>query len=224
MAVLNPEPDHRESDAAGFVLAGGRSSRMGNDKAFLDFGGQPLVSRALSILQCAGLPASIAGGSDGLSGFASMVADAHPGQGPLAGICSGLAATSAGLAAFITVDTPLLPASLLTYLLHHARVTEHAFTIASVNGFAETFPAVISRVALPALKAELDSGRNGCFAAFQAAASKLGQSVRLIPIELIVQSGHAFHPQRLLPMHWFLNVNSPADLERARALTARMIA
>ena len=211
-------------DAAGFVLAGGRSSRMGRDKALLMLGGRPLIAHALSTLRAADLSASIAGAHGGLTEFAPVVADVASSRGPLAGVCGALASSSARFAVFVPIDLPFLPPSLLVYLLHHARITGRAVTVPSLAGFAQTFPAVIDRCALPVLQSELHSGRNGCFAAFQAASARLGQSASIVPVEFLAQAGHAFHPHGLPPIVWFSNLNTPADAEQAETLWMRRIA
>lgn len=213
------------ADAAGFVLAGGQSSRMGRDKALLLLGGRPLIEHAVSIFREAGLPVSIAGlRSQSLAGYAPVVEDAEPGLGPLAGICAALGATDAEFAVFLPVDLPLLPPRLISYLLLQARTTGQLITVPAVNGFAQTFPAVLHRSALPHFNAELSAGRRGCFSAFQAAASAHGQSIRSIDVELLVQSGHVDHPGGLPPSHWFLNLNNVEDLAKAEALLAKHIA
>src|SRR5580700_10734966 len=91
----------QEMDAVGFVLAGGRSSRMGTDKALVRLCGQPLVAHAVEILRVAGLAVSVAGGAQALTAFAPLVEDQQPGQGPLRGICAALASTSSRWAIFI---------------------------------------------------------------------------------------------------------------------------
>lgn len=218
--------DQGEPEAAAFVLAGGRSSRMGRDKASLSFAGQPLVVRALTILREAGLTASIAGpGPQGgmhtgpqFARFAPVIEDAESGLGPLAGICAALSSTSAGYAVFVPVDLPLLPASLVGFLLHHAGVTGRAVTVPVVNGSARSFPVVLKRTVLPVLQEELAARRLGCFAALQAAATALGEPVSTVAVELLVQCGQADHPSGLPAVRWFLNVNTPADLELASRL------
>jgi molybdopterin-guanine dinucleotide biosynthesis protein A len=213
-----------EPEAAGFVLAGGRSSRMGREKALVLLTGEPLVGHALHVLREAGLTASIAGGTVSLRAFAPVVEDSEPGLGPLGGICSALATTSAHWTVFLPLDLPLLPATLVIYLLDRARITGAVITVPSVNGYAQSFPAVVDRAALPQLRAELEAGRRGCFAAFQAAAESLGQRVTVLAVELAVQSGRIAHPKSLPAARWFLNVNAEEDLRLATACRAPLVA
>jgi molybdopterin-guanine dinucleotide biosynthesis protein A len=207
-----------EADALGVVLAGGRSARMGVDKATLEFEGCPLVTYALDILRGAGLPVVIAGNRADLKNFAPAIDDLGSGRGPLDGICGVLQVTSVPIGVFVSVDLPLLPASLLSLMQNVAYVTGDAIVLSSVNGFAQTFPAVLNRVALPALRAELEAGRYGCFAAFRAAAASLGQRVHVVAVEPLVQAGQLEHQDELPAARWFFNINSAGDLERARFL------
>lgn len=202
-------------DAAGFVLAGGQSSRMGAEKALVPLRGRPLIAYALQILRNAGLDASIAGArSAELAQFAPIVADITPDLGPLGGICSALASTAAPHAVFLSVDAPLIPAALITHMLAHARQTSAAVTLASLNGFAQTFPAVVNRRALPALEAALHSADRGCYAAFRAAAQALSAPFAVLPAEELPIA----HPAGLAPALWFSNINVPADLARIELL------
>ena len=207
-------------EVAGFVLAGGESSRMGQDKALLTFAGKPLIAHALAILSAAGLQPAIAGARSALSSFAPVVED-HPGdsgKGPLAGICAALRSTSACLAVFLPVDLPFIPHSLIGYLASHALVTGSPVTVASVNGHQRTFPAVIEREALDLLEGQLNSGERGCLAGFRHAAELLASRLSILPAELLVQNGQIFHPASLPPAFWFLNLNSARDLTRAERL------
>ena len=78
---------------AGAVLCGGASRRMGRDKAFADLHGEPLVLVAVRALRGAGADRVAAVGGDGPALAAlglDVVADDHPGEGPLGGLISAL--------------------------------------------------------------------------------------------------------------------------------------
>jgi molybdopterin-guanine dinucleotide biosynthesis protein A len=206
--------------ASGFVLAGGRSTRMGRDKALLDFGGQLLIARAVGLLREAGLDTSISGERPDLAEFAPVVVDRVSQQGPLGGVCAALESMPGEWGVFLTVDVPLLPASLLRYMVERARATGAAVTLVSVGGDAETFPAVVSRAALPSLREQLESGRLKCFSAFRSAAEALGQTMDVVAVEALVEAGLVTHPGALGPADWFLNVNTPEEFARAEALAS----
>jgi molybdopterin-guanine dinucleotide biosynthesis protein A len=209
--------------ANGFILAGGRSSRMGQDKALIALAGVPLIQRALTILRSAGLEPRIAGATSDLSSFAPTLPDepSQSGLGPLAGICSALASGTTRYAVFVPIDLPLLPASLIEYLLHRAMITASAMTAVSVAGFVQTFPVVIDRVGLPVLQSTLRSEDRNCLRAFRAAADAISRPFSIQPVELLVQSGQVSHPQGFATADWFLNINSPQELTRAETLLAQ---
>jgi molybdopterin-guanine dinucleotide biosynthesis protein A len=200
---------------------------MGTDKALLEFGGRPLVAHAAGILAAAGLPVCIAGACaearEALATYGPVIADAEPGLGPLSGVCAALASTTAQFGVFLPVDVPFMPPSLIAWLLRHARLTGAAVTLAAVNGAPQTFPAVISREALPVLENELRSRRLGCLGSFQAAARELGESISAVQAEVLVQSGQVAHPKALPVSRWFLNFNSPNDVRLALLLRAARV-
>jgi molybdopterin-guanine dinucleotide biosynthesis protein A len=209
-----------DCDAEGFVLAGGRSSRMERDKALVPLSGQSLIQLSLRIFRDAGLDARIAGSRSDLSEFAPVIPDRpeDSGLGPLAGICSALSVCSRRFGVFLPVDLPLIPASLLEYLVHHAVVTGAAVTVVSVAGFVETFPAIVDRAASGLLRDSLDSGDRNCLKALRAAGNALSGGFGALQVELLVQPGQVSHPRGLHASQWFLNVNSPADLRQLNEL------
>lgn len=221
MSLSDPAPIAETCE--GFVLAGGQSSRMGQDKARINFNGMPLIQQSVGILRSAGLTARIAGARSDLSSYAPTLTDdpVCPGLGPLSGICPALMASVARYAVFLPVDLPLLPAALVGYLAHHAQATESAITMASLCGFVETFPVVIDRNASPTFNSLLRSENRKCLSAFRAAADALSKPMTIVPVELLLRVGKVHDPHGLPPHAWFLSLNTPEDLTRAEDLLAK---
>jgi molybdopterin-guanine dinucleotide biosynthesis protein A len=97
----------------GFVLAGGLSTRMGQDKALLRFCGKPMVQIALEKLQAFCAEVSLACNRDDLAAFGEVVRESRSGIGPAAGVEAGLLAARMPWALFMPVDVPLMPSELL---------------------------------------------------------------------------------------------------------------
>lgn len=100
---------------AGIVLAGGQSSRMGKNKALLEFKGRPLVRHMMGILSDAGLTDIFISGS--VQGY-SCIEDKIPFAGPMHGIKNILQEKPDYKGyLFVPVDMPLLTPDLLHYLI-----------------------------------------------------------------------------------------------------------
>lgn len=110
--------DRTVPDVNGYVLAGGKSSRMGRDKALLELAGKPLVLRAVQKLQRVCKAVYILGNIEELSSYAPLVRDLHEGCGPLGGMEAAFIHSSENRSLgdwnlFMAVDMPFLPAGLL---------------------------------------------------------------------------------------------------------------
>ena len=103
------------------ILAGGRSSRMGRDKAFLEFRGESLLSRQISLAREIGASeVFISGRPDAdYSAFnCPILLDESSGLGPLGGIASALKVIHQPLLLVLAVDMPYMTASFLGQLLN----------------------------------------------------------------------------------------------------------
>ena len=89
----------------GVVLAGGQSSRMGEDKALLEWDGQPLYQHMAGVLNESGAERVMINRQGGHDGW---ISDLYPGHGPLSGIHTALLHTSASALVVVPVDMPLL--------------------------------------------------------------------------------------------------------------------
>ncbi|AXK71497.1 molybdenum cofactor guanylyltransferase [Lysobacter sp. TY2-98] len=98
----------------GVVLAGGRSSRMGRDKAMLVVDGCTLLDRAIAVLRDAGATTVLVSGDRPLHGG---IGDRVPFAGPVGGIASVLPEVADGATVVVPVDLPDLDVATLVQLL-----------------------------------------------------------------------------------------------------------
>lgn len=108
-------------ELAGAVLAGGRSRRMGTDKALLTVGGVALLRRAAGVLAAAGADPVVQVGGAGRDpaqvGHIEVVPDAAAGEGPLAGVAAALGWSPHPVVAIVACDLPDLTPDVIAALV-----------------------------------------------------------------------------------------------------------
>ncbi len=193
----------------GYVLAGGRSTRMGTDKAILQFAGQPLIAHAVDLLAAAGVKPHIVGERPDLTAFAPVIEDLHPGCGPLGGIEAALASSHTAWNLFVAVDLPLLPPAFLVYMIERTQITGAASTIPTWTGRPQPLCAVYRRSLLAKITPAVEAGDYKVMRVIGSAAS--GIQVDRFSVEAVVaaRDGWPLNP----PLHrWFQNMNTPSDM------------
>src|SRR3954467_10230423 len=112
----SPEVFDKNFSCAGFVLAGGKRSRLGVEKAFLEFGGANLLDHAIKVLGEACSEVSIVGDPEKFGSYGPVVADVYRDCGPLGGIHAALSKSKTDLNLMMAVDMPFVSAELLRFL------------------------------------------------------------------------------------------------------------
>jgi molybdopterin-guanine dinucleotide biosynthesis protein A len=205
-------------DAEGWVLAGGRSVRMGRDKAGVEFAGVPLLERMLGKLSKIGLRARIAGMREPVEGVAAeVVSDLHPDCGPLSGMETALGRSERPLVMMLGVDLPLIETEFLMWMLGRAQITGAAATIPRVLGQPQPLCAVYRRELLGGITRALDSGEYKAMTGVENAAT--GARLDLFDVERVAATGAW---GSVLPTHCqFMNCNTREDVATATAVLAR---
>lgn len=186
--------------ASGIVLAGGRSSRLGQDKALLPLpGGRSLIAHVVARLApLVSEVVVVATDGERLGPLpARLVPDVFPDGGALGGIYAGLAAAREEHSLVVACDMPLLNLPLLRHLLALPRDFD-VLLPRLADGQVEPLHAVYSKACLEPIRRQLAAGRHRII-------SFLGD-VRVRYVE-------EAELRRLDPeLRSFFNVNTPADL------------
>jgi molybdopterin-guanine dinucleotide biosynthesis protein A len=193
-----------KNQIAGFILAGGESSRMGRDKALLELGGIPLLVRTARLVESAAGPASVISNVDAYRSLGlRLIGDDWPGAGPLGGIATALRVSPATWSLVVACDLPYLHKAWLDYLVARAVAsTADAVVPRNARGL-EPLSAIYHKRSEPAIRTLLEQGTR-----------KLTEGLKKLRLEIIK------------PAEWkgfdsdgplFKNMNSPEDYEEARA-------
>jgi molybdopterin-guanine dinucleotide biosynthesis protein A len=136
-------------NVTGIILAGGKSSRMGNDKAFVKYKNKYLIEYAIEALteECSDI--LISANDDIYSQFGFLVIeDIFPDTGPMGGIYSCLKHSSCERNVVLPCDMPGVSAELVRYLLSFAE-GENTIVAESVDNKIEPLCAVYHKTTLP---------------------------------------------------------------------------
>ena len=191
-----------------FVLAGGRSSRMGRSKAQLSWGGVTFLEHALGMLSRAGFTPAVAGLREPVACGSPVIADRYEDFGPLGGIEAGL--RSLGEASpvpvlFMAVDLPRMHPELLRLLWDRASATGALATVPWIGGRPQPLCAVYHASLAKGIGEALKSGDR--------------KVMRVIGQLALPRSFDTFRVEALAPAlgwtgthAWFANLNTPGDL------------
>jgi YbgC/YbaW family acyl-CoA thioester hydrolase len=183
------------------ILAGGRSTRMGHDKAKASFGGKTLLERSVDFWKenLPGAPIYVAVGQQehfsALPDGVTPVYDLLPDRGPLGGLQAAFRTTGESLLAVSAVDMPLLRQEALE-LLQKKRPGCEDICIFTKEGRPEPLFGFYRSTCLPTIDTLLESGDNRL--------SSLISSMRTTQVPLPEES-------------WVTNVNTPQELAKAEA-------
>ena len=143
----------------GFILAGGRSTRMGADKAFVPLQGRPLLAGAIELAGAVTADVRIVGSAEKFASFGPVVEDVFRDSGPLGGIHAALRNSSTDLNLILAVDLPFVSSAFLKYLVARARQSAAVVTVARASGGWQPLCAVYRREFADAAEKALRAGQ-----------------------------------------------------------------
>ena len=184
----------------GVILAGGESTRMGKNKAFIEINGKRIIDRTVSlfreifddVLLVTNTPL------DYIELKIRIVTDLVPGKGSLGGIYTGLFFSSSPKAFFVGCDMPFLDRRVIQYFLGLAQTAD--IVVQRTKDYWQPLHAVYPRTLLKPIERLLQQGELSIIQAYQ------GRRVR----EVTGEELKPFDPD----LHTLSNINTPEELKK----------
>jgi molybdopterin-guanine dinucleotide biosynthesis protein A len=216
---------------SGYVLAGGRSSRMGTDKCLLPLGGKPLIQHAVAKLRRVCAEVHILSSNAALTDYAPLVPDCHPNCGPIGGIEAALAHSHHDWNLILPVDVPFLPAAILQGWAAAITAPDETIRVAmfTVDGRAQPAVCLLHKQIAPSIASAVALGEFKLLPVLEASAEvlalqnnrSLDQFLSIRPITSDQHPGITPVQQAIQPL-WFANLNTSEDFARAEAHVAAL--
>ncbi len=182
----------------GIILAGGGNTRLGQNKAFLQVGGERLIDRTVRLFRSLFCEVIIVAANplDYLDQNATIVTDILPGRGALGGLYTGLFYAADEYAFVAACDIPFLSRPFIEYLA--SQTDGYDIVVPAPPDGLQPLSAVYSRRCIPAIRSLLDRNRLQIKEFFP------GHRILRIEADIL----RSFDPEGRM----FINVNTPEDL------------
>jgi len=190
------------TDLTAFVLAGGKSTRMGSDKALLPWKDGTLLAHAMKLTAALTSNSYIVGDSTKFASYGAVIEDIYRDRGPLGGIHAALLSTKTDLNLMLAVDLPLIDPQFLQFMVGVARNSDAAVTVPYADGVSQPLCAVYRREFTQPAAQALQAGKNKIDALF------VKVKTRIIESDEFMRVG--FAPAM------FRNLNTPEEWEEER--------
>lgn len=200
--------------AAAVLLVGGRSTRMGQPKAELEWHGQPFADRiARVLLRATGGPLVVVAAPGQklprLPDEASVVVDAHEGRGPLEAIAAGLRALPEDAIAYVSsTDVPLLHPTLVERVIG-AVDEQHDIAICESDGKLHPLAGAYRASLAPTIRELLDEGQRRPIALLERTRARVLDRAELLADESLAELDGGLGS--------LVNLNAPEDYAAAHA-------
>jgi molybdopterin-guanine dinucleotide biosynthesis protein A len=176
---------------------------MGRDKALLEIGGKTLIGLAVEKLGRVCAEVGILSADPGLAGFGQLVADLHPGCGPMSGVEAALAESAYDWNLIVPVDVPFLPEEFLAEWVGRVAEFERAgarLAVFTVDGVVQPTVLLVHRAVGAELTRALEAGRYKLWPVLEACGC----------VNEVLEQGE-----------WFRNLNTPEEFLEAERRPAR---
>ena len=198
------------NNIAGYVLAGGGSTRFGRDKALVEVGGKPMLERMIELLRCVTKQVKIVAAASKYAAFGTdIIADGWPGEGPLGGIITAIEDAAKNPAdcewnLIVSCDMPFLTADWLRFLRERAARSNAQVLLPHSTGGPEPLCACYRTDAGRALRSVFETG-----------VRKVTEGLQHVTTEVLDEADwKRFDSAGRL----FWNMNTAAEYEEARRI------